>query len=175
MMTRLLACGFAAAVALSPAVAAAQDNPMMAAAKGQHDLIKGNILKSAEKIPDTLYSFQPTPEVRTMGQLFGHIADSNYAICAAAGGEKPPVSGIEKSKTTKADLQKALADAFAYCDKVIAGMDDKKGAEVIKFFTGMTPRALVLGFNFAHNYEHYGNLVTYMRINKIVPPSSGGN
>ena len=76
--------------------------------------------------------------------------------------------------TTKAELSKALADSIAYCDKVIAGMDDKKGMELIKFFAGATPRLMVLAFNTAHNYEHYGNLVTYMRINKIVPPSSAG-
>ena len=60
-------------------------------------------------------------------------------------------------------------------DNAIAGMDDKKGMENIKFFIGgMSPRALILAFNTAHSYEHYGNLVTYMRLNKIVPPSSEG-
>jgi hypothetical protein len=52
-------------------------------------------------------------------------------------------------------------------------MDDKRGMENIKFFIGgMSPRALILSFNTGHSYEHYGNLVTYMRLNKIVPPSS---
>ena len=93
-------------------------------------------------------------------------------ICGAAGGEKPPQSGIEKSMTTKAQLSKALAESSASCDKVIAGMDDKKGMEVVKFFTGPSPRLNVLTFNIAHSYEHYGNLVTYMRLKGIVPPSS---
>ena len=51
-------------------------------------------------------------------------------------------------------------------------MNDQKGMEVIKFFTGPSPRLSVLAFNVAHSYEHYGNLVTYLRLNKIVPPSS---
>jgi hypothetical protein len=54
---------------------------------------------------------------------------------------------------------------------VIDGMDDKKGMEIVRLF-GPTPRLNVLTFNIAHSYEHYGNLVTYMRLNKIVPPSS---
>ena len=96
-------------------------------------------------------------------------------MCAAAAGETAPQSGIEKGKTSKADLSKALNDSIAYCNKVIDGMNDQKGMEVIKFFTGPTPRLFVLAFNVAHSYEHYGNLVTYMRLNKIVPPSSAGN
>ncbi|MGH9174935.1 MAG: DinB family protein, partial [Vicinamibacterales bacterium] len=113
------------------------------------------------------------PEVRTFGQIIGHIADANQMICGAAASEKAAPLNAEKTLTTKAELSKALADSIAYCDKVIAGMDDKKGLETVKFFVGgMQARAMVLAFNNAHDYEHYGNLVTYMRINKIVPPSS---
>jgi uncharacterized damage-inducible protein DinB len=147
----------------------------MDSAKTQFGMVKGVLLKTAEKVPEPIWAFRPTPEVRTFGQIIGHVADSNLAICGAAAGEKAPPVNAEKSLTTKADLSKALADSFAYCDKVIAGMDDKKGSETIKFFGGMQARAMVLAFNTAHDYEHYGNLVTYMRINKIVPPSSEGS
>lgn len=165
-------------VVLGLAVAApafAQSNPATAAAKAQFAGIAGNLAKTAEKVPENLYSFKATPEVRSIGQLIGHIADSNFSICAAAAGEKAPQGGIEKSKTSKADLSKALNDSIAYCNTVIDGMNDQKGMEIVKFFTGPTPRLFVLAFNVAHDYEHYGNLVTYMRLNKIVPPSSGGN
>lgn len=161
-------------VALSSS-AFAQSNPATAAAKGQFGMIAGTLAKTAEKVPENLYSFKATPEVRSIGQLIGHIADSQFSMCAAAAGDKAPQSGIEKSKTSKADLAKALNDSIAYCNTVIDGMNDQKGMEVIKFFTGPTPRLFVLAFNVAHSYEHYGNLVTYMRLNKIVPPSSGGN
>ena len=86
-------------------------------------------------------------------------------------------SGLVRS-TTKAALSKALNDSIAYCDTVIAGMADARGMEVTKFFTGPSTRFGVLAFNTAHAYEHYGNLVTYMRLKSIVPPSSeksGGN
>jgi uncharacterized damage-inducible protein DinB len=103
------------------------------------------------------------------------VADASANICGAASGDKPPSLNAEKSMTTKAQLSKALSEALAFCDKVIAAMDDKKAMETTKFFVGgSSPRAMVLAFNTSHNFEHYGNLVTYMRLNKIVPPSSAG-
>ena len=103
----------------------------------------------------------------------GHIIDAQYMICGAAAGDKPSMVNAEKTMTTKAELSKALADSTAYCDKMIAGMDDKKAMETMKFFVGgMVPRGMVMSFNVTHDFEHYGNLVTYMRLNKIVPPSS---
>ena len=164
-----------AALYAQGAAPAAGANPATQAVKGQFGMIKGVVARTAEKVPEELYSFKATPEVRSIAQLLGHIADSQFGMCAAAAGEKPPQSGIEKSMTTKAQLTKAVTDSNAYCDKVIAGMDDKKGMEIIQFFTGATPRLHVLTFNIAHSYEHYGNLVTYMRLKGIVPPSSESN
>ena len=156
----------------TPALAFAQ-NPMMAAIKAQHEQVKGYLLKTAETVPENLYSFRATPEVRTIAQLIGHVADGSAGICASASGDKPPALNAEKSMTSKAQLTKALAEALAFCDKVIAGMDDKRAMEATKFFVGGTsPRGMILAFNTSHNFEHYGNLVTYMRLNKIVPPSS---
>ena len=156
----------------TPALAFAQ-NPMMAAIKAQHEQVKGYLLKTAETVPENLYSFRATPEVRTIAQLIGHVADGSAGICASASGDKPLSLNAEKSMTSKAQLTKALAEALAFCDKVIAGMDDKRAMEATKFFVGGTsPRGMILAFNTSHNFEHYGNLVTYMRLNKIVPPSS---
>jgi uncharacterized damage-inducible protein DinB len=154
------------------AAPAAGANPATQAVKGQFGMVKDVVARTAEKVPEELYSFKPTPEVRSIGQLLGHIADSQFGMCAAAAGEKPPQSGIEKTFNSKAQLSKAVVDSNAYCDTVIAGMDDKKGMEIVQFFTGPTPRLHVLTFNIAHSYEHYGNLVTYMRLKGIVPPSS---
>ncbi len=168
----LLPAALAAQTTTATATTTAPANASTMAVKAQFAMIKGNVIKSAEKVPEELYAFKPTPEVRSMGQLFGHVADAQFMMCAAAAGEKAPQSGIEKAMTTKAQLTKAVADANAYCDKVIAGMDDKKGMEVVQFFGGPTPRLNVLTFNIAHSFEHYGNLVTYMRLKGIVPPSS---
>jgi uncharacterized damage-inducible protein DinB len=170
-VTGALACVLIAA----PALAQAQ-NPLMASIKAQHDQTKGYILKTAEIVPEQLYSFKATPEVRSIGQLLGHIADATNSICGGAGGSKAAPLAAEKSMTTKAQLTKALQDAFAVCDKVIAGMTDQQAMESTKFFIGgQSTRGMIIAFNTSHNMEHYGNLVTYMRLNKIVPPSSAGS
>ncbi len=169
-MKRVL-IGTAAAVFLTALSApASAQNVYTAAAKAQWDMIKANISKTAAKVGEENYSFKPTPEVRSLGQILGHVADSNFGICATAAGEKPPANGFEK-KTTKADIMKGVNDSIAYCDKVIASLDDAKGAATVQFI-GPTPKLAVFIFNTGHCNEHYGNLVTYMRLKGIVPPSS---
>jgi hypothetical protein len=80
--------------------------------------------------------------------------------------------GIEKSATTKPAILAALKEAFAYCDAAYAKMTDTTAVEMVPFFNRQVPRIFAMDFNLVHTTEHYGNLVTYMRINKIVPPSS---
>ncbi|HEY7286439.1 MAG TPA: DinB family protein [Vicinamibacterales bacterium] len=169
---RLVLTGAAAVLlATFPASAFAQD-AYTKAARAQFDLIKGNLSKTAAKVPEELYSFKPTPEVRSLGEIIGHVADSNYLICGAAAGEKASQGGFEKGKHSKAELVKAIDDSIAYCDKVGAALDDTKGAAPVPFFGTQMPKLAVYNFNIQHCNEHYGNLVTYMRLKGIVPPSS---
>ena len=169
------ACTFLVVIAVAaPAAAQAPANPLTAATRATYDMIKSNITKSAEKVPEEHYSFKPSPDVRTFGAVLAHIADANQMICAAAGGPAAPAESCEKTKTSKADLQKALAASFAACDAAYDAMTDARGVEIVKFFGREQPRLAVLSMNTAHDFEHYGNLVTYMRIKGIVPPSSEG-
>jgi len=161
-------------IAAFPAAAFAQD-AYTKAAKAQFDMVKEYLSKSAAKVPDDVYAFRPTPEVRTFGQLIGHVADANFGICALAAGTKPPQGGFEKGKTSKADLTKALDESLAYCDSVIAALDDVKGAESVMFFGSSMPKLSVFNFNIQHCNESYGTLVAYMRLKGIVPPSSEGS
>ena len=162
------------AIPLAAALLQAQStsDPLSAGNKGIYNMVKNNLVKAAEKMPEENYSFKPTPEVRSFGQIVGHVADAQYLFCSVVLGEKNPAPGIEKSKTTKADLVKALNDGFAYCDKAYNAMTDAQAAEMVKFFGQDRAKLTVLSFNSAHNDEHYGNLVTYMRIKGLVPPSS---
>jgi uncharacterized damage-inducible protein DinB len=164
----------AAAALLVPTAAVAQTNPFTDAAKAQFAAIKNNVIRTADKVGEDLYAFKPTPEVRSLGQLIAHIADGNFGICAAASGMKPPMSGVEKSTggNGKAALQKALATSFEFCESAWASMDNTRSGETVKTFLGVQPRFSVLTFNTSHVWEHYGNLVTYMRLEGIVPPSS---
>jgi uncharacterized damage-inducible protein DinB len=166
---------YAAAVIVFAGVLSAQDqpaNPLIATSKTVYGISRGDVLGSVDKIPEELWSFQPTKEVRTVAQLFAHIADGQYEFCGVAAEGKPVSKNIEKTATTKAQIVPALKEAFAYCDSVYANLTDAKAAETVKFFGMTITRLGAMDFNTAHNMEHYGNLVTYMRIKNIVPPSS---
>jgi uncharacterized damage-inducible protein DinB len=176
-MKTLCALALACLVAL-PAFAQAPSappaNPITASVGGQLAMVKGYLTKSAEQVPENLYGFKATPEVRSFGQLFGHVADANYAMCAASAGEKNPGMNVEKTKTTKAGLIAALNESFAYCEKALAATTDANGGEMRELFGMKMARLAWLSFAVSHDFEHYGNIVTYLRLNKMVPPSSQG-
>jgi uncharacterized damage-inducible protein DinB len=155
-----------------PAVAVSQDNPLSTFNKAAYGRVKDILVRSAEKMPEENYTFKPTAAVRSYGQVVGHLADAQYMFCSLALSEKNPDPKIEQTKTSKADLISALKDAFAYCDKAYDGMTDASATQMVKLFGSDAPKLGVLTVNNMHNLEHYGNLVTYMRLKNIVPPSS---
>ena len=176
-------CFFFAAVAIAPLSLLGQDkppqmattppaNPITVSEKGLYLFLSDAVVRAAQKMPEENYSFKPTPEVRSFGQLVGHEADANYMFCAQAAGEPNPMKNIEKTKTSKTDLVTAMKDAVAYCNKTFDGMTDAKGSEMVKFFNFNLARLTLLSLNTAHTDEHYGNIVTYMRLKGIVPPTS---
>ncbi|MFN7924215.1 MAG: DinB family protein [Bryobacteraceae bacterium] len=133
--------------------------------------VSNNLMKAAEKMPEESYAFKPSHDIRSFGQLVGHVADAQYLFCSAVIGDGMQPPGIEKSKTSKADLVAALKSAFEYCDKAYA-ISDEQSMQTAKFFGSDRNKAGVLFMNVSHNNEHYGNMVTYMRIRGLVPPSS---
>jgi uncharacterized damage-inducible protein DinB len=147
-------------------------NPITTSERGLYSFVSGAVIAAAQKMPEENYSFRPTPEVRSFGQIVGHVADAQYMFCSLASGEPNPAKGIEKTKTTKADLVAALKDAVAYCNKAYDGMTDAKGSEMVKFMNYDLAKLTVLSLNTAHADEHYGNIVTYLRMKGIVPPTS---
>jgi uncharacterized damage-inducible protein DinB len=168
------------------ASAGAQSKPQQAAPpfsswlKNAYMSNRDNISRSAAKVPENLYGMRPGPqaEVRTFGQILGHLATFNYLWCSQAKGEKDPNQGKDLEKlTSKADLTKALSGAFAYCDSVYSSLTDASAQESIQVTQedgkpAQVKRLTVLVLNYGHNNEHYGNLVSYMRIKSIVPASS---
>ena len=174
----LLICLFAtAAVASSQespkaALPVSKDNPFSANNKILYGGVKLILLRSAEKVPEEYYSFRPTDAVRSFGQIIGHLADAQYIFCSVVRGENNPMLNIEKTKTSKADLISALKDAFAYCDKAYDSMTDASGIETVKLMGFDSTKFSALIANNMHSNEHYGNLVTYMRLKNIVPPTS---
>jgi len=138
------------------------------------------IARTAEKMPEEFYGLRPgaQPEVRTFGQLIGHLANFNYRWCSDAKGEKNPMEETDFEKlAAKADLVKGLNSALTYCDGAYATLTDANSKDMVQGTRDDGTKAPVMRIsrlisNLAHNNEHYGNLVTYLRIKSIVPPSS---
>ena len=151
-------------------------NPISQALRSAWTEAKANFRRSADVMPEAKYGFTPVAGVRSFGAILAHVAGASYEFCAAAKGEKTPHAEdeFEKSAKTKAEIVKALDGAIAFCDEVYKGLDDAKAAQIVAGAFGgpQGARAANLIGNTTHFQEHYGNLVTYLRINGLVPPSS---
>ena len=175
---RQLALVTCTAVVLGAGVASAQTDPgnlprFSRGIKTRFDNIKRDIVEAAEAVPESEYSFKPTPEVRSFGEIVGHVADSQNFFCGVAAGVNPDYADtIEKSTAAKADLVKALKESVAKCDDVYAKTDAANALSLVKAGKGDALRGMVLLDNISHDNEHYGNIVTYMRLKGHVPPST---
>lgn len=134
----------------------------------------GWFLTGAEQVSAADYAFKPTPAVRSFAQLVGHLADGNFAICSAIRGETSPATAKFEEVTDKARLVRAVRESNAYCATVHA-WGKAHHHDAVKVFGMDGSVTWGLGFNIAHVAEHYGNMVTYMRMKGMVPPSSQGN
>src|SRR6187402_2371225 len=160
----LCACSLPAA-----AQPASAGNPITQVLRGSWTEVKTNLRRSADVMPEAKYGFKPVETVRSFGAILAHVAGASYEFCAAAKGEKTPHAEdeFEKSAKTKAEIVKALDGAIAYCDEVYKTLDDAKAARIVSGAFGgpQGARAANLIGNTSHFQEHYGNLVTYLRIN----------
>lgn len=154
------------------APAASPANPITASEKGLYSFVSGAAIAAAEKMPEENYSFKPTPDVRSFGQLVGHVADASFNFCSQAQGVANPSKDNEKTKTAKAALVAAIKDGVAFCNKAFDSMTDAKGSEMVKLMNFQMARLTLFSLNTAHTDEHYGNMVTYLRLKGIVPPTS---
>lgn len=152
----------------------AQTNPLSADVKKDYKGVRDYFIRAAEKMPEANYGFKPSPDVRTFGQLVAHVADDQYNLCAPAKGEtrKAAYTEIESTLSKKADLVAAVKEAFAYCDGAYDALTDASGAEIVKFAKIGRTRFAMLNWNLWHTWEHYGNVVVYLRMKGLVPPSS---
>lgn len=171
-MSRVIrAAAAAVALSLSPVVAEAQD-ATLAAVKDNWKAMASNIAAAADEVSEADYAFKPTATVRSFGELIGHVAGTHNLICAAVLGDKVPAEdAIEKTAKTKAALVAAFKASVAYCDKAYA-IAPARFADSIDMFGSKSTKIGALMLNAVHDGEHYGNVVTYMRLKGLVPPSS---
>ena len=143
---------------------------------------EGEFVPAAEAMPEGKYSFAPTSGefkgVRTFAQQVKHVAAVNYLIGAAILEQKPPVElGGENgpdSITSKADIMKFTKESFAYLHKAMSSINEKNATDMIKspFGEGKVSRLGIATIALWHPFDHYGQMVEYLRMNGIVPPAS---
>ena len=162
---------------LAAGSAAAQDqaagDPLTAALKRQFEGVSRNVKEAAEKMPAEKFSYQATKDVRTFAGLVGHVINAQYMMCSRVKGEPNPNKENFDKVTAKDAVVKGITDSNEYCLSVFNGANDKWMMELIAGMGGMqVPRAAMLAGNTSHTNEIYGNIVTYMRLNGLVPPST---
>ncbi len=137
---------------------------------------------AAEAMPEDKFGFAPTggefKGVRTFGEQIKHVAAVNYELGAAILEQKPPVDiGMEsgpESVTTKADILKYLKESFQYAHKAIATINEQNLTATVRspFGDGKVSRLGLACAVSSHGYDHYGQMVEYLRMNGIIPPAS---
>jgi hypothetical protein len=174
----ILASGLLVAAAPAAAQPPPPGQPLTLSASIQrgYNNIKMNVTQSADKLSDADYGFKvgSMPETRTFGQLFAHIAQSQFGTCSAVKSVPNPVQGqqLEQTLKTKAEVTKALADSFAFCDDAFSSLTDQTALQMIKQGQGEIARAAALANMVSHSNEMYGTSAAYLRTKGIVPPST---
>ena len=149
---------------------------LVAEVQSMFNALKNNITKAADQFPEDKYAWKPTPEVRSWGALLSHIVDDNNGACFALAGEpaRPARLDNEGQPTDagkdlkKADIVRLLGESFGRCEKAFAAVT----AENMTERQGSRSKIGALIYDTQHISEHYGNIVTYMRLQGLVPPSS---
>jgi len=148
------------------------------------NLFEHEFMGVAQAMPQEKYGFAPASTsfttqgvnfdgVRTFAQEISHVAQTNYYFASKILGEKAPVDTESiQSLTTKEDLLKAAADSFAYAHKAIATITPENAYVAISGVDGLHTRSGIASFIAAHGFDHYGQMVEYLRMNGIVPPGS---
>jgi uncharacterized damage-inducible protein DinB len=174
------AAGASASPSTPPTIASAIDREIT--------LVEKEVVEAAEAMPEDKFDFSPEKlnipgsdykGVRTFGEQLKHIAASNYLIWSSITGEKPPDNvndgkGPDNMKA-KADIMKYVKDSFAFGHKAVATLNSSNVVEPITSKSGrQTTRLFQATFAPAHCFDHYGQMIEYLRMNGIVPPASRG-
>jgi uncharacterized damage-inducible protein DinB len=131
--------------------------------------IPQTIIAAAKQMPEEYYTFRPTKESRSFGELMAHIAESNFEMVAIAKMENNPMLKVNPNKT---EVLKALITSFDYLANARKNMTKEQKERLVKFMSNDQPASNVLDFSIFHSLQHYGNVIVYMRLKGLIPPSS---
>ena len=144
-------------LAIIPAGSLVAQDTAMSGIVPPYEQVKDLLLASSQQMPEELYSYRPTDEVKTFTQILGHVAAVQHFFCGAVTGVNPRPPEEFELRTTKAGIIEALNGSFANCEAAYS-IHDAEAMERVDFFGTL----------------HYGNLVVYFRVNGMVPPSGQG-
>jgi hypothetical protein len=165
------------AAAMAGGLHAQNANPLSTELLQSYTIVKTNLIKMAQRMPDTAYTYKPTPEIETFARRVTHIAGANLRTCAGLKGETKSLDLA--GKTAKSDLVAALQESFAYCDTVFNSLTDQTAVEMVNGRIGSPPtpdprtRLSTMWNVVRHSNELYGYMSVYLRLNGVVPPSTG--
>jgi hypothetical protein len=147
-----------------------QDNPFSVETKQQYESIKADLAGAADRMPVADYSFRPVAEVRSYAEIIMHIADVQFILCGLAKGEQK--QGRPPADSSKEAVTAYLKSSFDYCNPVYDSMTDLAGAVKVKFLSRELTKLGLLNYNVAHDNEMYGTAAAYLRMKRLVPPST---
>ncbi len=179
----LSGCTLAGSAQMGSTSAKVAPGTLMTPAQAQDELLnlfEEEFMGVAKAMPADKYSFAPASSggakfdgVRTFAQEVSHVTLANYYFASKILGEKVPVDGKSISGlTSKDDLLKAAAASFAYSHKALASITPENAYVAIDGVDGLHTRSVIASFIAAHGYDHYGQMVEYLRMNGIIPPGS---
>jgi len=148
------------------------NNPVVSTVRQLEERQSKNLIGAADEMPADKYSYHPTPEQMTFAHLVIHVVEANYGSCARAAGEQPREVKLSESDS-KESLTKAVRDSFAYCEQVLAKVDDSTLGQAVTFPGGRTAtRAAALIYLVTGWADHYSAAAMYLRLNGLLPPSA---
>jgi hypothetical protein len=163
--------------------AAPPANPITTAFRTRISGLHRNIAQAFDSIPESKFSYKPTPAQLSIGYIAQHIANDNYFFCnnfGALKGTRPAEDSATadsvKATWPKAKLVEHMKDSFAFCDQAIAQLDDTKLGEAVTITFGGNSRTVArAGMVLGHALDladHYSQLANYMRLNSLIPPTA---
>jgi uncharacterized damage-inducible protein DinB len=147
--------------------------PFIGELKQNYGIVKNNLVRMAEKMPEEHYSFKPAAEIRSFAESVAHVADSQARSCSLVNGGEPKLVNAA-TKTTKADLVAALKESYTICDAAFDALSDAGASQMVRLGQSTRERSKLglLAGVISHSNEQYGYMAVYLRLKGIVPPSS---
>jgi uncharacterized damage-inducible protein DinB len=171
----------------SPSTSTSSPPTIASAIDREISIVEKEVVEAAEAMPEDKFDFSPEKlnlpgsdykGVRTFGEQLKHIAASNYLIWSPITGEKPPDTVNDgkgpDNMRAKGEIIKFLKDSFAFGHKAVATLNESNLVQPITRKSGTTTRLFLATFAPAHAFDHYGQIIEYLRMNGIVPPASRG-